>query len=289
MRAERLLICTDLDRTLLPNGSQPESPRARESFSALAERSEVTLAYVSGRHRALVEKAIGIYSLPVPDFVIGDVGTTIYQVGPEQNWQQQTAWGAEIAQDWCGKTHTDLKALLRVVSDLRPQEWSKQNDYKLSYYVPMYSDHDALSLQILQRLEKAGVKARLIWSVDEPAGIGLLDILPERASKYHAVEMLMKLQGFDYGNTVFCGDSGNDIEVLASPIPAVLVANSQSEVRELALRLAQDTGHAERLYIAKGNFMGMNGNYSAGILEGVAHYHPEIQTWIGLNTVKENA
>ena len=55
---ERLLICTDLDRTLIPNGTQPESSGARDHFATLVDRPEVTLAYVSGRHRALVKAAI---------------------------------------------------------------------------------------------------------------------------------------------------------------------------------------------------------------------------------------
>ena len=32
-----LLLCTDLDRTLLPNGTAPESPRARALFRFLRE------------------------------------------------------------------------------------------------------------------------------------------------------------------------------------------------------------------------------------------------------------
>ncbi|MEJ2212764.1 MAG: HAD family hydrolase, partial [Gammaproteobacteria bacterium] len=98
--------------------------------------------------------------------------------------------------------------------------------------------------------------------------------------KYHAIEALMNMQGFDYGNTIFCGDSGNDIEVLASPISAVLVANSQPDIRQLATLLADENGYADRLYIAKGNFHDMNGNYSAGILEGVVHYYPHTEDWI---------
>ncbi|MGB5475109.1 MAG: HAD family hydrolase, partial [Gammaproteobacteria bacterium] len=87
---ERLLICTDLDRTLLPNGPQSESPQARERFAGLVANPQITLAYVSGRHRALVEQAIFNYRLPVPDFVVGDVGTTIYRVGTEQAWARLT-------------------------------------------------------------------------------------------------------------------------------------------------------------------------------------------------------
>jgi len=278
---QRLLICTDLDRTLIPNGPQSESPAAREHFSDFATRPEVTVAYVSGRHRALVDRAISNYRLPVPDYVIGDVGTTMYRVGPKRLWQKQTAWEDEIAGDWGGKRHADLKALARDIPSLRPQELSKQNEYKLSYYVPLHSDRNTLSAMIDARLKASGVTARLIWSVDEPTGIGLLDILPASASKYHAIEALMKLQGFNYNNTVFCGDSGNDIEVLISPIPAVLVANAQQQVQDLALKLATEGGHAGQLYIAKGGFHAMNGNYAAGILEGVAHYHPYSLSWMG--------
>ena len=44
-----LLLCTDLDRTLIPNGPQPESAQAREHFARFAAHPQVTLAYVSGR------------------------------------------------------------------------------------------------------------------------------------------------------------------------------------------------------------------------------------------------
>ena len=54
----RLLLCSDLDRTLLPNGQQPESPGARERFTRFVPRPEVNLVYVTGRHRQLVEQAI---------------------------------------------------------------------------------------------------------------------------------------------------------------------------------------------------------------------------------------
>jgi hypothetical protein len=30
-----------------------------------------------------------------------------------------------------------------------------------------------------------------------------------------------------------------------------------------------------RLYLPKGNFAGMNGNYAAGLMEGLAHFLPE--------------
>jgi hydroxymethylpyrimidine pyrophosphatase-like HAD family hydrolase len=131
-------------------------------------------------------------------------------------------------------------------------------------------------------LQAQAVLARLVWSVDEPAAIGLLDVLPETASKYHAVVMLQRLLHFTDDDTVFSGDSGNDLEVLASSVPAILVANSESAVQVEALREADAAHHNAQLYIARGGFNGMNGNYSAGILEGVAHYHPRLVSWMGL-------
>lgn len=277
---DSLLICTDLDRTLIPNGPQSESPQARARFSALAARPEVTLAYVTGRHRALIVQAIANYRLPRPDFVIGDVGTTLYQLSDDGEWQQRQEWEDAIAADWAGHSHADVKSLLVDVPSLRIQECAKQNAYKLSYYVPLHGDQVQLARSIDQRLEAAGIRARQIWSVDEPAGVGLLDVLPARASKYQAIDALMALRGFDQAHTVFCGDSGNDLEVLISPIPSVLVANCQPAVRDQACQLAAAGGHSDRLYVARGGFLGMNGHYAGGMLEGIAHYHPKITEWI---------
>lgn len=280
---KRLLICTDLDRTLIPNGPQPESPAARDHFATLAAHPEVMLAFVSGRHRALVEQAIEDYQLPCPDFVIADVGTTIYHVGRAHDWVRQDDWTRTIAADWGGRSHEQLAALLADLDALRLQEPERQNEYKLSYYTALHCERAYLAAKIHARLGAHAIQVRLIWSIDEPAGVGLLDVLPAQASKYHAIEALIRQQGFSAADCVFCGDSGNDIEVLASPIPAVLVANSESSVRELALRLAADGGISGQLYIARGGFHDMNGNYSAGALEGIAHYFPHAEGWMGFD------
>jgi len=275
---DRILICTDLDRTLLPNGSQAESPGARRRFAALAARPETTLVYVTGRYRALVEKAIASYNLPLPDFLIGDVGTTIYELS-KRGWRYWPDWDEEIARDWRTMGHSALKTLFLDLAELRLQESAKQNRFKLSYYVPLYVDREKLLQTMQERLGSEAVRADLIWSVDEPAGIGLLDVVPASATKFHAVEFLMRRLGFTTENTVFCGDSGNDLPVLTSPIHSVLVANATAEVCREARQSAQQQGTSEALYIARGDFMGMNGNYSAGILEGIAHFLPHTRAW----------
>jgi HAD superfamily hydrolase (TIGR01484 family) len=276
---KRILICTDLDRTLLPNGKQPESPGARAAFTRLVSRPEVILAYVSGRHRKLVEDAILEYELPLPDWVIGDVGTTIYQVRAGE-WLHWSEWEQEVSADWRGLTANNLRPLFTDLELLRLQEESKQNRYKLSYYLPLPTDIRALKKEMSRRLNLARMASSLIYSVDEAASTGLLDVLPALATKLHAVEFLMQQQGFDYTNTVFAGDSGNDLPVLASAVPSVLVANADGDVIEQAKTQALQQGTMAALYLAQGGFLGMNGNYSAGILEGVAHYHPDTLHWM---------
>lgn len=278
----KLLLCTDLDRTLIPNGPQPESASVRKKFSQLASHDEVTLVYVSGRDKLLVQQAIKDYQLPLPDFVIADVGSTIYKI-ENNKWNHLLYWDSEISNDWNGNSNKDLDELLKDFNDIRMQEDSKQKTHKLSYYVPLYTNHESLFNQIKACFKKNNVKANLIWSVDDLSNVCLLDILPASANKKHAIEFIMKQYNFNHDNTVFAGDSGNDISVMASPIHSVLVANATNEVKQMALKQAELNGEINSLYIAKGEYFGLNGNYSAGILEGVAHYIPIVESWIGLH------
>lgn len=125
------------------------------------------------------------------------------------------------------------------------QEAEKQNDFKLSYYAP--------------------------------ADTGLLDVLPEHATKLHAIQFLMKHKGFTPEQTVFAGDSGNDLPALTSGLQAVLIKNARADVRDEALQQAQAAGHSDCLYLAQG---GMNGNYSDGVLERLAHFLPQTRDWL---------
>lgn len=270
---KRFLLCTDLDRTLIPNGAQPESPMASMLFERFVSCKEVTLAYVTGRHRALVEQAIAEFALPQPDFAITDVGSTIYRIDAS-GWRQWDEWDAQITPDWHGLSHDELCRLLSVFPALRLQEPEKQNRHKLSFYALLDTDAQELLGAIDTRLKQAGIRANLIWSIDEAHAVGLLDVLPASANKLHAITFLMQQQGFGQENTVFAGDSGNDLDVLKSGLQAVLVANADAETK----RLAADGTCS--LYIARGGYLGMNGNYSAGILEGLAHYLPEADAWL---------
>jgi len=273
----KLLLCTDLDRTLIPNGPQAESKLARERFNKFTSQDEVTLVYVSGRDKVLIQQAIKNYNLPAPHFVIADVGSTIYQIN-NNDWIHLEEWDAEISSDWNSKSNQELQEMLDNFNDIRVQEYSKQNKYKLSYYVPLHVDHVTLLNEINSHLTSNNVTASLIWSVDIAADLGLLDILPVTANKKHAIEFIMKEFNFNLIETIFAGDSGNDIAVINSSINSILVANAEKDIIKSAVNYANENNQLDSLYIAKGDFLGMNGNYSAGVLEGIVHFMPNFKS-----------
>ncbi len=275
----RILLCSDLDRTLIPNDIHAESPQARSLLRKVAARPEVTLAYVSGRHQRLLMEAIEAFDLPVPDYAIGDVGTSIYEIA-HGRWHHWLAWEDEIAPDWRGKRHDEIAALFQGEPELRLQEPEKQSPYKVSYYAVVDIDHGAVMERMQSRLRDAGINASLIWSIDEPNRIGLLDILPAGATKLHAIRFLMAKKGFDDSHTVFAGDSGNDLPVLTSGMHAVLVRNASDMVRSQAVAELEKKGLRDALYLARGGWLDMNGNYAAGVLEGLAHFLPESRPWL---------
>ncbi|MEE4357889.1 MAG: HAD-IIB family hydrolase [Desulfococcaceae bacterium] len=289
-----ILLCSDLDRTILPNGKEEESPPARPLLRKIAK--QLILAYVSGRDRHLLSDAISEYAIPVPDFAIGDVGTSIYTVrekasGPVfEKWEE---WEKRIAGDWQGMDYRAVSEFLKDLKEIRLQAPESQNTYKLSYFseqISIFSEPGPaetrcrtaaeLIKEIDRRLTAQGVKANIIWSVDDMKGVGLLDIIPEKATKFHAVNFLKEKLGIEEERVVYAGDSGNDLPALTGGLQAVLVKNAAEEVRQMALAEVKRKGNEEKLYLARGNFFGMNGNYAAGALEGLCHFLPETETWM---------
>jgi hypothetical protein len=231
---------------------------------------------VTGRDQVLVQDAIAEYELPIPNFVIADVGSTIYEIKNNQ-WLHLTDWDNQISVDWQYKTQPDLVAFFTDFDHIKLQEITKQGLHKLSYYVSLDIELEPIITKIRAKLEAEKIQANIIWSIDEKAQVGLLDILPLSANKYHAIAYLMKKQNFTLDNTIFSGDSGNDLDVLMSPIKSILVANAHLEVKETIQSKIEQTGLKDSIYIAQGQSSKLNGNYSAGILEGIFHYFPDLQ------------
>ncbi len=271
-----ILLCCDLDRTVLPNGLQPESPHVREIFRQVIDRCDITLAYVSGRDKALLQAAIEEYDIPVPHYAIGDVGTSLYHI-QDGEWHHVQDWTQHLAQEWNEALRNRILDSVSSQPELRLQEPHKQGPFKISFYCDPQILTTTFIQQIEKRLADANTNASLIHSVDETTQTGLLDILPSRASKRHAIEFLLDYLHRSLTDTVFAGDSGNDLPVITSPIPSVLVKNALDSIKQQATQHAGELGLADACYIAQGDWLGLNGFYCAGVLEGLVHYHPTLQ------------
>lgn len=275
---EKLLLCCDLDRTLIPNGDQKESAEARPLFSRIARRDRLVLAYVTGRNKEQILEAVKAYDLPIPDYAVGDVGATIYQ--PGKNWHNLSEWSQYVQKSWHHSGWKDIKESLNTLTFLLLQEPEHQHLHKLSYYTDPDIDTNSLEEEILRHLAPSGIKSNVIFSQDEQKGVALVDILPQNASKCHAIEFLRHREKLSAGQVMFAGDSGNDMDALTGGFQAVLVKNASDAVRRVAQSRMASQPDPDRLFFARGDFLGMNGNYSAGVLEGLAHFFPETRDWM---------
>ena len=274
VRLQKILICSDLDRTIIPNGYQEESAHARAVFRQLAEHPNIYLAYVSGRDKKLILDAIEEFHLPMPDYAIGDIGTSFYRI-INGSWQLSDDWSDEIGQDWKGLGWGKLSDFFDNMEEIRLQEPEKQKQYKVSFYSDQNVDRQRLIKNIRVVLAKRDIRANIIWSVDEISTNGLLDIIPPRANKLHAIRFLIQQELFPEDRTIFAGDSGNDLDVLISGLQTILVKNATEDIRKEAIKKLSEKNLTHRLYLPQGDFFDMNGNYAAGAMEGLVHFIPE--------------
>jgi len=78
------------------------------------------------------------------------------------------------------------------------------------------------------------------------------------------------------------------LDVLTSGLQAILVNNATDEVRKEAVERLPGQLRVNCLYLPEGNFYGMNGNYAAGLIEGLVHFIPEIEGLVARAMRKSN-
>jgi sucrose-6F-phosphate phosphohydrolase len=262
------ILATDLDRTLLPNGSWECDHEAIGLFNELTVKYGVLVVYVTGRNLALTEKAIKEYGVRYPDILCSDVGTSIrrYENGA---WVPDDGWSAYIEKKSPRWNAMAIRDAVAGIDGMREQEAEHQNQFKQSYYV-VHEKRD----QVLKRVDEQ-VKGKfdevIVYSFDSQDGKGLLDFLPASATKETALEYVAKEFGALKKDVVFCGDSGNDIFPLTAGFSGVLVRNADDQLVE-NVKKAMEKNPDLRVYFAKGDFGGLNGNYASGVIEGAYHY-----------------
>lgn len=262
------ILATDLDRTLLPNGRWPADPGAVELFNRLTQQHDALVVYVTGRNLNLTEQAINQFGIRHPDYLIGDVGTSIQEYA-QGEWKLHETWVAHIKRTCPCWDAEAVRAALTGIDGLSEQAREHCGPLKQSWYV----DH-ARKKSVLKAVDER-VKGKfdevIIYSFDSQSGDGLLDLLPQSATKQTALEYLAEELGVAKTDTVFCGDSGNDIFPLTAGFSGVLVRNADEQL-VAQVKQAMAAKSDLRVYFARGDFKGLNGYYTSGVIEGAYHY-----------------
>ena len=92
------ILATDLDRTLLPNGSWPPDLEAIDLFNELTQKHDVLVVYVTGRNLALTENAIKEFGVRYPDILCSDVGTSIRKY-KDGEWKFDDGWVEHVKRE----------------------------------------------------------------------------------------------------------------------------------------------------------------------------------------------
>ena len=262
------ILATDLDRTLLPNGSWPSDPGAIDLFNELTEKHDVLVVYVTGRNLVLTENAIKEFGVRYPNILCSDVGTSIrkYEDG---EWKFDDGWVEHVKRESPKWDAMAIRDAVGRVDGMREQESEHQNQFKQSYYVK-HEKKDQV-LKKVDELVKGKFDEVIVYSFDSQDGKGLLDFLPASATKQTALEYVAEEFGAAKKDVVFCGDSGNDIFPLTAGFRGVLVRNADDQLVE-NVKEAMEGNPSLKAYFAKGNFMGLSGYYTSGVIEGAYHY-----------------
>lgn len=222
-----LVLATDLDGTFL-GGPEAE----RKAFYGWIEdnRDRVGLIFVTGRDPGFIVREVR-RGLPAPDYVVGDVGTTIASFDADGFVAPIEELEAEIADAW-GQASTTVPGALQAIDGLRLQSTGFR--YRVSYDLdPARFDPKAFDIV-------AGLGLDALTSDNR-----FFDVLPKGVSKGPSLLRLLTHLGIDSRRTLVAGDTLNDLSMLELGLPAVAVGGSEPA-------LIQKVRHLDHLHCAEG-------------------------------------
>lgn len=224
----RLVLATDLDGTFL-GGSAAQRSALYDWIEA--HRDEVGLIFVTGRDPEYIEGLCrdgadawrgDRVKAPWPDYVVGDVGTTIAgieeeRVSPIGTLEEHIrgAWGDRG--DW-------VRDVLREAPGLVEQDTAFR--HRVSYHWDPAS-YDPASVA---PLEEAGLDILISHGC-------YLDVLPGGVSKGPSLLRLLDQLGVDHARVLVAGDTMNDHSMFATGLAGAVVGGAEPALVEAAAAL----------------------------------------------------
>ena len=236
-------FCADLDGTLLGN---PEATRRfKHTWEALPRASRPALCYNTGRLLQDVIDLLATKILPWPDYVIGGVGTQIYD---GRHKRSVTEFNQRFRQGWdLARVERILKAFPGVIQ--QPPQFL--HPYKSSWFLHQATPDMLAALE--KQLSDAGLQVTVVYS-----SMRDLDVMPRHTNKGAALGWLCEHFKVPLENVLVAGDSGNDSSVFLLPeVHGIVVENAQPELRQAVVGLP--TFSATQVL-------------ADGVLEGLKHF-----------------
>jgi HAD superfamily hydrolase (TIGR01484 family) len=234
-----LTLATDLDGTFI-GGSELD----RQRLYGLIEssRKSIRLLFVTGRSLQSVQPLFRQFNLPVPDGLICDVGTSVHL--PDGRWLCDSLQ-EEIAASW-GDGHEKIASLLATIEGLEQQTLT--GPFRLSYFFSELATAEAAKAIV----ESFGFDGLI-------SDNKYFDVLPRGINKGSTLQRVINYLKIERHTVLVAGDTFNDLSMLISGLPAVVVGGSEPGLREAI-------GDRESVYHAKDHGAG-------GILEALQK-HP---------------
>lgn len=239
---KEFVLATDLDGTFL-GGS--EEDRARFYRWIENNRDRVGLIFVTGRDPGHVTQITRKEGVPRPDYVVGDVGTTIAEMGRDYLLSPIAQLEDEIAESW-GDASAKVQAALHRFPGLRLQSTGFR--YRMSYDM----DPAVFDPAAVDAITDLGLDALV-------SDNRYFDVLPKGVSKGPSLLRLLAHLEVENKRTLVAGDTLNDLSMLELGLPAVAVGGSEPA-------LTEKLQGKEHVHIAKG--VGV-----AGIAEAILHHN----------------
>ncbi len=254
------VLATDLDGTFIPLEGNEQNSVDLITLTGELKEVDAQLVYITGRHLEYGQQAIDEHDLPIPDWFICDVGTSVYQSNNSGTFQLVREYERHLEQIISTLPIANLRELLLPVDGLRLQEPAKQGPFKLSFYADA-SRLNALVNEINSLLDKHQGPYSIVSSIDPFNGDGLIDLLPKDVSKAHALTWWAERQNVQKEEIIFAGDSGNDLAAMSAGYRTIVVGNADRKIAQQAYLAHQQAGWHNRIYLAQGPA-------TTGVLEG---------------------
>ncbi len=206
-----MLLATDLDGTFL--GGDPQDRLSL--YQAITAHPDIQLAYVTGRSLEAVMPLLADPTLPQPDYIIADVGASLYHgdtLQPVEPIQHQ------INLLWPGETQ--VASALANFADMERQDVPQAR--RCSYFCSPERAADPELKNIA-----AALNCDLLYSADL-----YLDFLPRGVNKGSSLQRLVKTLGLDPEQVLAAGDTLNDLSMLTCGFKSVCVGQSEPALLE---------------------------------------------------------